>query len=221
MSEVGWFVASAVGLGVAYAAVPGVVNAESMRRGLAGGFRPAALVQVGSLVGDVAWAVLGLSGAALLLRHEAVGLALGLIGAAFLFGLARTALIEAFGRRSTPAPAERGGGDLAVGAIFSLANPAGLAFWTGLGGGVLATGGGEASAGRAALFLLGFAVGALLWGCGLAALVGWGRRFAGGRVLRWLNALCGLALAAFGVRLLWTTLRRAGRWAPWLVRGWT
>ena len=40
-------VASALGLGVASAAVPGVVNAEERRRGLPGGLRPILLLQPG------------------------------------------------------------------------------------------------------------------------------------------------------------------------------
>lgn len=212
------FVASAVGLGIAYAAVPGVVNTEAMRRGFARGFRPALLVQVGALTGDAAWAAIALTGTAVLLRHEAVALVLGLAGAAFLFRLARTALIEAVAAAAPRGAAAGRGGDLTTGVIFSLANPAGLAFWAGLGGGVVATSGDGLAVERAALFLLAFLAGALLWGCGMAALVGWGRRFAGPRIFRVINAVCGLALIWFGLRLLWTTLRRSGRWLPWLAR---
>ena len=219
MSDVVALLAAAVGLGAAYAAVPGAVNAEAIRRGVAGGFRPALAVQTGSLVGDAAWAVVGLSGAAVLVRYDAVALALGLAGAGFLFALARAALADAISGRLPTAAPERSGGDFAVGLVFGLANPAGIAFWAGVGGGYLATGGGLGM-GRAALFFAGFLIGALLWGAGMSALVGWGRRFAGARLYRWVNALCGLALAWFGARLLWSALRRVGRWAPWLARAW-
>ncbi len=43
---------SAVVLGIAFCAPPGVVTAESLRCGLRGGFRPVILIQAGSLVGD-------------------------------------------------------------------------------------------------------------------------------------------------------------------------
>jgi chemosensory pili system protein ChpE len=120
--------ATGVGLGIAYAAVPGAVNAEAMRRGLAGGFRPAALIQLGSLVGDTVWAVLGLTGAAVLAASDALAVALGLLGAGFLFALARAALAEAISGRPPMAASARTGGSLAVGPVFGLANPAGLAF---------------------------------------------------------------------------------------------
>ncbi len=75
-------------LGVAYAALPGVVNTECVRRGIAFGFRPAARIQAGALIGDAAWAGIALTGAALLVQHRAIGLVLGLAGAGFLFHLA-------------------------------------------------------------------------------------------------------------------------------------
>lgn len=56
-------------LGLVFNAAPGPVFTESLRRGVRGGFRPAFAVQVGSLVGDAAWAVLGLAGAAALLTQ--------------------------------------------------------------------------------------------------------------------------------------------------------
>ena len=82
-------------LGIAYAAVPGAVNTESIRRAARSGFRPGFLVQLGSLVGDSAWAILGLSGAAILLQHDLVASALGFVGATLLLMLARQVLIAA------------------------------------------------------------------------------------------------------------------------------
>jgi chemosensory pili system protein ChpE len=218
MSELAPLIASAVGLGAAYAAVPGAVNAEALRRGMSGGFRPALLVQVGSLVGDALWAALGLTGAAALADIDALAVALGLIGAGFLFALARSALAAAISGRIPASNTTRSGGSFVVGLVFGLANPAGIAFWAGVGGGLLALGGGRAAIDQIALFLAAFVVGAWLWGCAMAAAVGWGRRFAGSRAFRWINALCGLALTYFGIRIAWTTLNRAMRWLPWLAR---
>ena len=84
-------------LGLAYSAVPGAVNTEALRRGVAGGFRPAALVQTGALVGDLFWAVIGITGAIVLIQHDAIATLLGLIGAGLLFTLARSALRSAPG----------------------------------------------------------------------------------------------------------------------------
>ncbi len=208
--EVG-FVMSAVVLGIAYAAVPGAVNTEALRRGVAGGFRPAALVQMGSLVGDAGWAAIGLTGAAVLLRFDAVAFALGLAGAGFLLALARSAFREALvgGHDATP---ERAGGSFAVGLVFGLANPAGIAFWSGIGGGTLAASGVSGMLAVVAL-LGGYVASSALAGVALAALAALGGRYATGPVMRWIDGACGVALTWFGVRLLWTTMRRLGRWA--------
>jgi threonine/homoserine/homoserine lactone efflux protein len=95
-------------------------------------------------------------------------------------------------------------GDFATGAVFSLANPFALAFWTGIGSGFAASGG--ATSGRFALLFAGFAAGALLWCLAIPVLIGWGRRFIRPALFRWLNALCGVALSYFGLSLLWRTL---------------
>lgn len=208
------FVGSAVVLGIAYAAVPGAVNAEALRRGMTGGFRPAALVQLGSLVGDAAWAAVGLTGAAVLLRFEGVAFALALVGAGFLLALARSAFRAAM-TGGDPAATARTGRSFAVGLVFGLANPAGIAFWAGVGGGALAAGGAPSGT-TAALFLAAFLCGNATWGLGMAAALGWGRRFVGTRFFRWVNALCGLTLGWFGLRLLVDAVRRLARWAPLL-----
>ena len=51
--------------GLIFNAAPGAVFAETVRRGIRGGFRPALAVQLGSLAGDTLWALLGLSGVGL------------------------------------------------------------------------------------------------------------------------------------------------------------
>ncbi|MDQ2787111.1 MAG: LysE family translocator, partial [Chloroflexota bacterium] len=87
---------SAVGLGVAYCAAPGAVNTEAVRRGLARGFRPVLLVQLGSLIGDALWATLALTGTAFLGHNRSLRLVLGIAGACFLLRLAWSALQEAW-----------------------------------------------------------------------------------------------------------------------------
>jgi len=213
------FVSSAIGLGMAYAAVPGAVNTEALRRGVRGGFRLALSVQLGSLVGDGLWAILGVTGAAVLVRYDSVALVLGLAAAALVFALARTALVEAFGGGEVRPEATDAGRPFCIGLIFGLANPAGLAFWAGIGGGVLAYGGDGPTSGRTALFLVAFLIGAASCGIGMAASVGWGRRYVGGRFFRWVNVIRGLALGYYAVRVSWSTLQRYGRWVPWVGRG--
>jgi threonine/homoserine/homoserine lactone efflux protein len=213
-------IASAVGLGLAYAALPGVVNAEAFRRGVARGTRPALLVHLGAVIGAAAWAGLALSGTAILVRSDALAATLGLIGAAFLFRLARNALVGAVRGEEPAAMPPRAGGDVTVGMIVSLANPAGFAFWAGLSGGAIATSGEEVATGPAALFLAGVIVGSLLWGCTMAMLVNWGRRFVDRRFFRAVNSLCGVAFSYFGARMGWTALRRLRHWLPLVIPVW-
>jgi threonine/homoserine/homoserine lactone efflux protein len=205
-------------LGIAYAALPGVVNTEALRRGMRAGFAPAASIQIGALIGDGLWAVVALTGAALLVQHDVVALALGLAGAGFLFHLARTAFVAAWRGLPERATAPHHGNGLMTGMVFSLANPAGLAFWTGIGGGLLGANADGAPLDHAAGFLFSFLFGAALWGVGMAALVAWGRRFATPAIFRVIDALCGIALTYFGVRLMWSAVQRYGRMLSLLPR---
>jgi len=162
------------------------------------------------LLGDGVWAALALAGVAALAQHESVVATLGLVGALFISRLAFTAIREAW-RGSMVRPSVRSArGDLGIGIVFGIANPAGLAFWAGVGGGTLATRGSDAEIPTFAAFLLAHLAGALCWSLGLSALVGWGRRFARPRVFRAIDAVCGAVLGVFGVRLLWTTVRKIG-----------
>src|SRR4051794_25858885 len=130
------FLLSGFGLGLAYAAAPGVVNTECLRRGMTHGFRSGFTVQLGALMGDGLWAVLALSGVAALANNTTFTVALSLIGGGLLCRLAFSAL-----RAALVPPAEittaTGSGHFRTGIIFGLANPAGLAFWAGIGGGLL------------------------------------------------------------------------------------
>ena len=75
-------------LGLIFNAAPGAVFAETIRRGVDGGYRPALAVQIGSLAGDAAWAILGLAGIGLLLQAEMLRIPVGIGGAADLAWLA-------------------------------------------------------------------------------------------------------------------------------------
>jgi threonine/homoserine/homoserine lactone efflux protein len=203
MLDGGILTLSAVGFGVAYAAAPGAVNTEAIRRGAAHGPRSAFLVEVGSLIGDSLWMVLALTGVALFARHLAVQAVFGLVGGCFLLRIAWNALHDAWlGRVPVVAPARRARGDFATGAVFGLANPVALAFWSGIGSGAVAMG---ATGLGFVLFFAGFFAGALLWCLGISLLLGVGRRWVRPGVFRLLNALCGLVMGYFGVRLLWDT----------------
>jgi threonine/homoserine/homoserine lactone efflux protein len=189
--------------GVAYTAAPGAVNTESLRRGLARGFRPALLVQLGSLVGDLGWAALALAGLSLVLQDRPIQLALGIAGGCFLLRLAWNAFQQAWRGGLPLAHGQTGRGDFATGLFFSVANPFGLAFWSAVGGGLGALG--IVGAAASSIFLLAFAAGAIVW-CFLAAVaIAWTQRRLGQKIQRLTHAAAGSLLAYFGLRLLWET----------------
>jgi threonine/homoserine/homoserine lactone efflux protein len=199
-------IAIAAGLGVAYSAAPGAVNTESLRRGLSRGYRPALLVQLGALLGDLAWAILALVGTGIFLQDRSVQTILGVAGGCFLLRLSWNALQQAWRGGLPGAHGEVDRGDFVTGLVFSLANPFGLAFWSGVGGGMAVTGGANPGLQDGLMFLAGFALGAAAWCVVAATAVGWGRRYVGAGLMRWIGALSGLALGYFGLRLLWETL---------------
>lgn len=189
-----------VAFGLAYAAAPGAVNTEAMRRGTAHGSLAAALVETGSLVGDGFWAALALIGVSLTARFWPAQLTLAMVGGFFLLRMAWNAGRDAIvGRQPSTTTSRRS--DFATGLIFGLANPVGLAFWSGVGSAVALSG----ATGVAALpFFGGFLLGAMLWCALFAALVGWGRRWLNPIVLRVIDGLCACALGYFGLSLLAT-----------------
>ncbi len=198
-------VATAIGLGIAYAAAPGAVNTEAIRRGITWGARSVLLVETGSLIGDSLWAILALTGVTLLTHFLAIQIILGITGGLFLLRLAWLALSEAFTRkRTSPDKVSTTRGDFATGVVFGLANPVGLAFWSGLGSSVVASG---ITGWQFVYFFAGFFIGAVLWCIGISAIVRWGRRWIHPALFRWINALCGLALGYFGIRILWITVQ--------------
>src|SRR4051794_28873356 len=218
MIDIPHLIIPAVGLGIAYNAAPGAVNTEALRRGLARGFRPALLVQLGALIGDLLWAALALTGTAFLAQRQSVRLVLGIAGACFLLRLAWSALQEAWRGGLPRAHGKTARGDFATGAVFSLANPFALAFWTGIGAGFAATDGAGPSAGRFALLFTGFVLGALVWCLCVPFVIAWGRRFIRPALFRWINALCGLALSSFGLMLFWHTVEEIVRPAATAIR---
>jgi threonine/homoserine/homoserine lactone efflux protein len=199
-------VLASCGLGLAYCATPGAVNAEALRRGLAQGFWPALLVQLGSLIGDTLWAAIALTGTAFLVQNRSLQLVLGVAGGCFLLRLAWSALKDAWTVHTPEALPAQGRGAFLAGVFFSLTNPSALAFWLGLGGGVVATATTHPSPVTPYLFLGGFILGSLLWCGGSATLIAYGRRHTGHAFFRWVNALSGAVLGFFGVRTLWRAL---------------
>src|SRR5512142_357723 len=82
-------------MGLAFAAPPGAVTAETFRRGVRGGFPLAFGVQLGSLIGDATYALLALAGLAAIAQNAALQMTLGAAGALFLLYLAWSSFTSA------------------------------------------------------------------------------------------------------------------------------
>ena len=181
--------------GFVFCLSPGAVLAETLRRGLLHGFTPALLVQVGSLVGDAVWAVIGLTGIALLIQHDAVRVPLTLVCALYLAWLGVRSLIDAWHLPAAgSAPARSGQNALAVGAAISLANPKNIVYWGALGSALSGIVGATPSQGQTLMFFAGFMLASVLSCFLIAGLVNLLRKNASPLWQRVSYGACGVVL---------------------------
>ncbi|PHN32069.1 LysE family transporter [Pseudomonas sp. ICMP 460] len=186
--------------GFVFCLSPGAVLAETLRRGLLQGFTPALLVQVGSLVGDAVWAVIGLTGIALLIQHDAVRVPLTIVCALYLAWLGVRSLIDAWHLpQESSAPAGSAQNALAVGAAISLANPKNIVYWGALGSALSGIVGATPSHAQTLTFFAGFMLASVLSCFLTAALVNLLRKHASPLWQRVSYALCGLVLLYLAV----------------------
>ncbi|PCD00529.1 LysE family transporter [Halopseudomonas pelagia] len=191
---------SAFILGLIFNAAPGAVFAETVRQGVRGGFRPALDVQLGSLVGDAVWAVLGLLGIGLLLQIDWLRWPIGIAGIVYLLWLAQDSWksasaefhIEAQGNASRRSA-------LRSGMLLSLTNPQNIAYWAAMGSALGAVGVTEPTATDYGLFFTGFMLSSFIWCFVCAAIVDRVFRKAG---MQWARATYRLCAIAFLVLAL-------------------
>lgn len=195
-------------LAIAFCAPPGVITAETVRRGTARGFLPALFVQFGSLVGDTTWAIIALTGLAFLIQNNVAKIILSLIGILLMLKLAWDAIKDArHAKEFDTSPSNSTRGDFANGAVLSLGNPMNIVFWTGLGTTVFASISGKPEPVHFAIFFAGFLSGAILWCFLMAGLVAFGRKFVTPNFFRAVNLICGITLAYFALQLGWTLIQ--------------
>ena len=197
-------------LAIAFCAPPGVVAAETIRRGIARGFWPALLVQTGSLIGDSIWAILALAGAAVLIQNWIIRLVLSLFGIGFLVYLAVKAIKDAFIDNIHDSASGLERGDLVTGAMLSLSNPFAIAFWFSVSTSIFSTVSGVPRQSDYLIFFSAFYLGLILWCLFMAAIVAWGRRFITSAFFRWVNLSCGIALGFFALQLGWKLAQNLG-----------
>jgi chemosensory pili system protein ChpE/L-lysine exporter family protein LysE/ArgO len=204
--------ATAFVLGLVFNAAPGVVFAETVRQGIRGGYRGALAVQVGSLVGDASWALLGLAGIGLLLQVDALRLPIGLAGAAYLAWLAWDSW-RAASQEFSASPA----GDtsaapkaLRAGMLLSLTNPQNVAYWAAIGSAMGAVGIAEPSSTHYAVFFAGFMVASVVWSFVCAAIVARLFRDASSGWAKLTYRLCAAAFLALALSSLRELVHDAG-----------
>jgi len=206
--------AAAFGLGLVFNAAPGPVFAATLRHGVRGGFRPALAVQLGSLVGDALWAVLGLAGVGLLATLESLRLPIGIAGALYLLWLARDAWVASRLEFTLEGVDESESRDAAIksGMLLSLTNPQNIGYWAALGSALGAVGVHEPRSADYAVFFAGFMLSSVVWAIVFAALVDWALGRAGSRWARVTYRMCAilfLALALTSLRELWASRERS------------
>ena len=212
-------IATAFGLGLLFNAAPGPVFAATVQVGVRGGFKPALAVQLGSIVGDGVWAVLGLAGVGVLLQLQGLRLGLGAAGVAYLLWLAwgswRASREEfVIGAPAAPADTRRA---WRSGIALSLTNPQNIGYWAAIGSALAALGIEQPALTDYAVYFLGFMLSSVVWAFVFAALV---ERVLGGAGVRYARitylacALAFLGLAFVSLRDLWQSARDLHGGAP-------
>lgn len=170
-------------LGWSVAWPPGPINAEMIRRGLAGERRAAIAIGLGACSGDFLWALAVATGLAALTRVETVQRVLGVVSLLLLTWLAvhflRTAWRHARSHAvagSTTAPVRSGGAGraYAFGFGMALSSPWNIVFWIG----ALGRGAGSAPLGAGLVRAVAVVAGALTWVVVLNTATRFGARFA-------------------------------------------
>ena len=186
-------------LGFIFNATPGAVFAETIRHGMTGGYRAALSVQFGSLVGDAAWAALGLAGIGLLLQADALKIPVGIAGAGYLAWLAWDSW-QASRSEAEITITDQSTGALRSGVVLSLSNPQNVAYWAALGSAFGALGISNPDRIDYTLFFIGFMGSSFVWCFVCAGLIS--RLFGGRGGLWWVwtYRICAIAFAylAFG-----------------------
>ncbi|MGH2523134.1 MAG: LysE family transporter [Anaerolineales bacterium] len=188
---------------LSFSAPPGPVTMETIRRGLNGGFRPALRVQLGSIIGDLAWCMAALLGLAPLTQIAWVRGLLAVAGVGVLLVLGALGLRDTFKKASSPkaeGEASRRGA-FRSGLAISMANPMAVGYWLSVGGALVAAGVAGATPAQTASFVGGFVAGTFLWAFLMAFAVRWGKRLLTPALFRAVSFVCSAALIVFGLML--------------------
>lgn len=187
-------------MGVVYAAAPGPVNVETIRHGMKDGFTASLAVQAGASVGRIAYALLALLGAGLLLQGESIQLAIGVFGMSVLIYLGINAIrrwrdLVSHTAKPTACKATTGRA-FGTGVTLSLANPLAIVFWLSIGSRITHESGLEGMT-----FLFGFLAGCVIVSLLVSLFAGFWQTRLTTKVALSISWACGLVLIGFGLRL--------------------
>lgn len=197
---------SAFAMSLAFAAQPGVIGFESLRRGLSHGWAAALRVELGSLLGDGIWAIVALLGASALFQNRLLTLILGLFGCALLLRFAWDAWAASRAEVALATVGDARSNHLVAGAMLSLSNPQNITFWLGMSGTIIGLGFLDPQPVHLLVFFAGFMTAQVCWCFFFATVVEIGRRrLLNQRLFRFINLACALFLAYMGLKLLLQT----------------
>jgi chemosensory pili system protein ChpE/L-lysine exporter family protein LysE/ArgO len=189
--------------GLVFNATPGPVFAETVRQGVRGGFRSAFAVQVGSLIGDAVWAIIGLAGVGLLSRVEVLRTPIGVAGVTYLLWLAWTAWQSSRGEVRMDIGAETTHRRaLRSGVLLSVTNPQNIAYWAAIGSALRTIGLTEPTLTDNLTFFAAFMLSSTVWAFFLSALVDQVFRRVGLAWARMTYRACAIALLVLALAML-------------------
>jgi len=200
-----------LGLGAFVAAQVGPVSLLCVRTSTRSGFRPGAAVGAGAALVDLAYAALGVAGAASLVQFPPVRLALGFAGAAVLLVMGARTLHAAFRIRlggESASEVARPAAALRTGIVATASNPLTIVSWAAIFG-AASTASLVDSPAEAAALLLGVGVGSLAWFMMLAGVTSRVGSRLGERALVAVDVVAGAGLVLFGVVLGVRTIQDA------------
>lgn len=185
--------------GLVVCAPIGPVFAASIRFGISGGFLSALKVQIGSLIGDVIYALLGISVLSVFETNQFILNLFGYTTVAVLLILAISSLNSALRDHKASLKTSVTAGPFLTGTLISLLSFDNLALWAGVTQ-VYVGDRGQMSP-QIYLFLGGFMSAAIIWVVCSAALAGYGLRRSSPAFIRLAHVLISCALFIFAFRI--------------------
>jgi threonine/homoserine/homoserine lactone efflux protein len=191
-------------LGLSLAAPIGPSGLAVIQNGLRHGFWRAFITGLGVTLADLTYLLLVYFGLSGLIANPSVKVLIWSLGALVLIYLGVQSIREAFrsvdlDRQVLPAAKN----PLLAGYLVNISNPIAIVWWLGVFGSLLGTAAQDASRLVVLLRSSTILVGILTWHTSVALLTHWGKRLLGGRLVRVISGLAGLALVGFGLRFAW------------------